>query len=77
MPFNKITMEQKSNKTIITEFYKNVVRLRKSEMIVDYVHENYIQHSPMGKDGRGALFAMVEFLKTLPPVEETAPSLLT
>ncbi|MEO8886094.1 MAG: nuclear transport factor 2 family protein [Mucilaginibacter sp.] len=67
-------MEQKSNKNIVTEFYRNVVRLRKSEMIADYVHENYIQHSPMGKDGREGLFEMVEFLKKLPPVEETTPS---
>lgn len=74
MPFNNITMELKSNKSIITEFYKNVVRHRKSEMIADYVHENYIQHSPMGKDGRDGLFEMVEFLKTLPPPEESSPS---
>ena len=67
-------MELKSNKTIITEFYKNVVRLRKSEMIADYVHENYIQHSPIGKDGREGLYEMVEFLKTLPPPDESSPS---
>ena len=74
MPFNKTTMKRISNKTIITEFYKNVIRLRKSELIADYVHEDYIQHSPMGKDGREALFEMVEFLKTLPPPDETTQS---
>ncbi len=69
-----IVMEQNTNKKVIAEFYRNVVRLRKSEMIADYVSENYIQHSPMGKDGRDGLLEMVEFLKKLPPVEESAPS---
>ncbi len=69
-----IVMEPNTNKTIITQFYRNIVRLRKSEMIADYVSENYIQHSPMGKDGRDGLLEMVEFLKKLPPVEESAPS---
>ena len=69
-----IVMKLNTNKTLITQFYRNVVRLRKSEMIADYVSENYIQHSPMGKDGREGLLEMVAFLKKLPPVEESAPS---
>ena len=67
-------MEQRPNKTIVAEFYKNVVKLRKSELINDYVHENYIQHSPMGKDGREGLIEAVAFLKTLPPPEDNTPS---
>ena len=67
-------MEQTSNKNIITGFYRQVVRERKSELIPKYVHENYIQHSAMGKDGREALFEMVAFLKTLPPPAETDKS---
>ncbi len=67
-------METTSNKTIITGFYRDVVRHRKSELIPEYVHENYIQHSPMGKDGRQGLAEMVEFLKKLPPVPENEPS---
>jgi predicted SnoaL-like aldol condensation-catalyzing enzyme len=67
-------MEPTSNKTIIAEFYRHVVRERKSELIPNYVHENYIQHSPMGKDGMEGLFEMVEFLKTLPPPAETDKS---
>jgi predicted SnoaL-like aldol condensation-catalyzing enzyme len=67
-------MEQTSKKTIIAGFYRHVVRERKSELIPNYVHENYIQHSPMGKDGREGLFEMVEFLKTLPTVAETDKS---
>jgi predicted SnoaL-like aldol condensation-catalyzing enzyme len=67
-------MEPRSNKTIVAEFYRHVVRERKSELIPNYVHENYIQHSAMGKDGREALFEMVEFLKTLPPPADTDKS---
>lgn len=64
-------MEQRSNKNIVAGFYKDVVKLRKSELINDYVREDYIQHSPMGKDGRAGLFEMVEFLKNLPlPAED-------
>ena len=67
-------MEQRSNKNIVAGFYKDVVKLRKSELINDYVREDYIQHSPMGKDGREGLFEMVEFLKTLPMPTEDAKS---
>jgi predicted SnoaL-like aldol condensation-catalyzing enzyme len=67
-------MEPKSNKTIIAQFYRHVVRERKSELIPNYVHENYIQHNPMGKDGREGLFEMAEFLKTLPPPADTDKS---
>ena len=67
-------MEPTSNKTIVAEFYRHVVRERKSELIPNYVHQNYIQHSAMGKDGREALFEMVEFLKTLPPPADTDKS---
>ncbi|RZA00101.1 MAG: hypothetical protein EOP47_14995 [Sphingobacteriaceae bacterium] len=67
-------MEQQSNKNRIAGFYKDVVKFRKSELINDYVREDYIQHSPMGKDGREGLFEMVEFLKTLPIPAEDAKS---
>lgn len=64
-------MEQKSNKTIVAGFYKRIVGQRESSLINQYVREDYIQHSPMGKDGREGLFEMVEFLKSLPPSTET------
>ncbi len=67
-------MEQQSNKNRIARFYKDIVKLRKSELINDYVREDYIQHSPMGKDGRKGLFEMVEFLKTLPIPAENEKS---
>ncbi|MCC8423413.1 nuclear transport factor 2 family protein [Mucilaginibacter sp. UR6-11] len=64
-------MEQKSNKTIVAEFYKKIVGQRDSSLINTYVREDYIQHSAAGKAGRQGLFEMVEFLKTLPPSTET------
>ncbi|MGF7077831.1 nuclear transport factor 2 family protein [Mucilaginibacter sp. UYCu711] len=64
-------MEQKSNKTTVAEFYKRIVGQRDSSLINQYVHEHYIPHSPMGRDGRESLFEMIEFLKTLPPPAET------
>ncbi|GAB2978444.1 hypothetical protein GCM10027049_12400 [Mucilaginibacter puniceus] len=67
-------MEQQSNKNIIAGFYRDVVKLRKSELINDYVRADYIQHSPMGKDGREGLFEMVEFLKALPKPDDDAKS---
>lgn len=65
---------ENTNKTIIDQFYKNVVKLRKSELIPQYIHENYTQHSPMGKDGREGLVDMVEFLKTMPAPAKDAKS---
>lgn len=67
-------MEPRSNKTIVAEFYRQVVRERKSELIPKYVQQNYIQHNPMGTDGQEGLFAMIEFLKTLPKPAETDKS---
>lgn len=67
-------MEPTSNKTIIAGFYRDIVRERKSELIPQYIHENYIQHSPMGEDGRQGVVKMVEFLKKLPPVPQSEPS---
>ncbi|PJJ84218.1 nuclear transport factor 2 family protein [Mucilaginibacter auburnensis] len=67
-------MEPTSDKTIITGFYREIVRERRSELIPQYVQENYVQHSPMGKDGRQGLVQMVEFLKKLPPVPENEPT---
>lgn len=74
MPVNQPVMEPKSNKTIVAEFYRHVVRDRKSELIPNYVSENYKQHNPMGKDGLQGLMEMVAFLKALPPPSETDES---
>ncbi|MFD2147300.1 nuclear transport factor 2 family protein [Mucilaginibacter antarcticus] len=60
-----------SNKAIIAQFYKQVVGKRDTTLIYLLVREDYIQHSPAGKDGRAALIEMIAFLKTLPPSTET------
>ena len=67
-------METKSNKAIVAEFYKYIIKERNETLIDTYVHEDYIQHSPGGKDGREGLREMINFLKTLPiPVPEQSP----
>ena len=70
----QIDMETKSNKTIVAEFYKYIIGQRNEALIDTYVREDYIQHSPSGKDGREGLREMIGYLKTLPlPVEKTSP----
>jgi predicted SnoaL-like aldol condensation-catalyzing enzyme len=64
-------METISNKHIVADFYKKIVGQRDSSLINTYVREDYLQHSAAGKDGRQALYEMVEFLKTLPKPAET------
>jgi predicted SnoaL-like aldol condensation-catalyzing enzyme len=64
-------METTSNKIIVAQFYKKIVGQRDSSLINTYVREDYIQHSAAGRDGRQALYEMVEFLKTLPKPQET------
>lgn len=63
-------MENQSNKDIIAQFYEEVIGRRDTSLIYALVREDYIQHSPAGKDGRAGLLEMVEFLKTLPPSAE-------
>jgi len=64
-------METQSNKALVAQFYKEILRERNEALIDVYVREDYIQHSPSGKDGREGLREMIAFLKTLPPSTET------
>jgi predicted SnoaL-like aldol condensation-catalyzing enzyme len=65
-------MENKSNKTIVLECYRKIIRDMDLSLIDDYVHENYKQHSPTIKDGRAGLCEMLTFMKTLPkPTEKS------
>lgn len=67
-------MEPKSNKKIVLEFYKNVVRERNIGLIDTYVSDNYVQHSPSLKSGKAGLLEAMEFLKKLPkPNEQKSP----
>jgi predicted SnoaL-like aldol condensation-catalyzing enzyme len=67
-------MEQKSNKTIVLECYRKIIRDLDLSQIDNYVCENYIQHSPTVKDGKEGLLEMLAFLKTLPKPAEQGPS---
>ena len=72
--FNYKTMETKSNKTIVLECYRKIIRDLDLTVINEYVHENYIQHSPIIKDGRDGLVEMLTFMKSLPKPIEKSPS---
>ncbi|MDB5140035.1 MAG: putative SnoaL-like aldol condensation-catalyzing enzyme [Mucilaginibacter sp.] len=56
-------MEQKSNKTIVRECYRKIIRDLDLSLVDTYIREDYIQHSPTVKDGRAGLLEMVDFLK--------------
>lgn len=66
-------METKTNKQIVADFYRDVIRDRKTELLDHYIHDNYLQHSPMLKDGKAALVDAINYLKLMPkPVEPAA-----
>jgi len=67
-------MEQKSNKTIVLECYRKIIRDLDLALVDSYVSDNYIQHSPTVKDGKEGLLEMLTFLKTLPKPAEQGPS---
>ncbi|MGZ3873216.1 MAG: nuclear transport factor 2 family protein [Mucilaginibacter sp.] len=67
-------MEQKSNKTIVLECYRKIIRDLDLSLVDSYVHDDYIQHSPMVKDGKAGLLEMLEFLKKLPQPAKPEPS---
>jgi predicted SnoaL-like aldol condensation-catalyzing enzyme len=67
-------MEQKSNKTIVLECYRKIIRDPNLSLVDTYIREDYIQHSPTVKNGRAGLLEMLNFLKTLPKQAEVSPS---
>lgn len=67
-------MKSKSNKTIVLECYRKIIRDLDSSLIDNYIHDPYIQHSPTVKDGKIGLTEMLSFLKTLPKPAELMPS---
>lgn len=67
-------MEQKSNKTIVLECYRKIIRDLDLALVDNYVSDNYIQHSPTVKDGKEGLLEMLAFLKTLPRPAEHGPT---
>ena len=70
-------MNNISNKNLVLDFYKKVVKERSGDLIDTYVSDDYIQHSPSMKDGKAGLREAIEYLKLMPkPKEEKSPILL-
>jgi len=69
-----IDMETKSNKQIVADFYRDIIRDQKLELLDEYVHDNYIQHSPMLKDGKASLLEALNYLKAMPKPAVPGPS---
>jgi predicted SnoaL-like aldol condensation-catalyzing enzyme len=67
-------METKSNKIIVRERYRKIIRDLDLSLVDTYVREDYIQHSPMIPTGKHGLLQMLAFLKTLPKPAEKGPS---
>ena len=63
-------MKQQSNKTIVLDFYKNVIGQRDTSLIDAYVSDVYIQHSPLVKDGKEGLLEAISYLKQMPETRE-------
>ena len=62
-------MNSKSNKELVLDFYRKIIRDRDGDLIDDYIDDNYIQHSPSMKDGKAGLREAIEYLKKLPKPE--------
>jgi predicted SnoaL-like aldol condensation-catalyzing enzyme len=67
-------MENKSNKTIVLECYRKIIRDLDLDVIDIYVSDAYIQHSPTVRDGKAGLAEMLGFLKKLPKSQFKSPS---
>ncbi|HEX6891613.1 MAG TPA: nuclear transport factor 2 family protein [Chryseolinea sp.] len=63
-------MNNISNKNLVLDLYKRVIRDRNSDLIDAYISDDYIQHSPSMKDGKAGLRDAIEFLKSLPKPKE-------
>jgi predicted SnoaL-like aldol condensation-catalyzing enzyme len=59
-------MDTLSNKQRVLSFYKQIVGQRRTELIPEFVREDYVQHNPMVKQGRAGITEVVNYLKTLP-----------
>jgi predicted SnoaL-like aldol condensation-catalyzing enzyme len=64
------TMETRSNKIIVLECYRKIIRDHDLSLVDEYIREDYIQHSPTVKDGKAGILEMLHFLKSLPQPKE-------
>ncbi|SEN42641.1 Predicted SnoaL-like aldol condensation-catalyzing enzyme [Mucilaginibacter gossypiicola] len=67
-------MDTITNKQKVLSFYKQIVGQRKTELIPEFIIEDYRQHNPTVKQGRAGITEMVNYLKTLPLPSEGAKS---
>jgi predicted SnoaL-like aldol condensation-catalyzing enzyme len=67
-------MEPKSNKTIVRECYRKIIRDLDLSLVDVFIKDDYIQHSPTVKNGKAGVLEMLHFLKTLPKPAEQGPS---
>jgi predicted SnoaL-like aldol condensation-catalyzing enzyme len=63
-------MNNISNKNLVLDLYKKVIRERNGDLIDTYISDDYIQHSPSMKDGKAGLRDAIEYLKSLPKPKE-------
>jgi len=69
-----IYMDTITNKQKVLSFYKQIVGQRKTELIPEFIVEDYKQHNPTVKQGRAGITEMINYLKTLPPTPQSAKS---
>jgi len=58
-----------ANKQLVKDFYKDIIILRNTELIDQYIGDTYIQHNPGIADGKQAL---VKAIKSWGPASDTA-----
>jgi predicted SnoaL-like aldol condensation-catalyzing enzyme len=63
-------MNNISNKNLVLDLYRKVIRERNGDLIDTYISDDYIQHSPSMKDGKAGLRDAIEYLKKLPKPKE-------
>lgn len=70
-------MEQKDlTKSLILNFYTNILGKNDTELAHQIIDENYIQHNPNVKNGRAGLLEALAFLKQMPkPQNPPKPNL--
>ncbi|HEY9258524.1 nuclear transport factor 2 family protein [Chitinophaga sp.] len=63
-----------NNKAIVLAAFKHLIGERNPALIDTYLHDAYIQHSPMVKDGKAGLLAALHHLQQMPPAPVDSPS---
>ncbi len=56
------------NKKVVFDFYRLVFEPRNTDLVEQFVAENYVEHSPKSQSGRANL---VKAIKSMPPAPES------